>query len=143
MRIKEYKYFKTPQKTARENNLSISDGITYNYKRLFDFSLLDSMPISEIEKQAIKHDALKNICASNKDSYYMESFSEFEACNGIAHYDIQRVFDKSGKRLYCIFRLDEITHNSKTRKSIYDRFYDVKTVESNDGYTRTQTDIEL
>ena len=69
MKVKEYKLFKSAQKTAKQNNLIISDNNISNGKVLFDFTALDSMIISDIEKEIIKNDALKNVCSFSKESF--------------------------------------------------------------------------
>ncbi len=119
MQIKEYKIFRSPAKTAKENGLILADGIGNNHKRLFDFTLLDEAKISEEEKKVIKDWALKDISASYLVSYYAKKFNNFYACEGNARYMMQRVFARDGKRLYNIFCLDFINHNMISRKSIY------------------------
>lgn len=122
MQIKEYKIFRSPAKTAKENGLILVDGIGNKCKRLFDFSLLDGTEMAEEEKKAIKEWALKDISASCLVSYYAKKFNHFHACEGNAHFSIQRVFSKDGKRLYNIFHLYFIKYNKISRKSVYDDF---------------------
>lgn len=142
MKIKEYKTSKTAKKTASENNLILADAITGKIKRLFDFSLLNDIIISDIEKEVIKEDAIKNITASNKVSFYGKLLDNFTACDGKANYYLHRVYNKDGKRLYDIYQLAKIEHCSKERKSVYDR-YNITTYEVTDGYIMPVNDIEL
>jgi hypothetical protein len=122
MQTKEYKIFRSPAKTAKENNLILAEGISNKMKRLFDFSLLDGTEIAEEEKEAIKEWALKDISGGYLESYYAKNFNRFHACEGRAAYTIQRIYSMDGKRLYNIFRLDFIKHNKISRKSVYDDF---------------------
>lgn len=115
-----YKYYKTLKKTAMENPSLIS-----NNENLFDFSLLDSMEISEKEKEVIKNHALKYVSAGLYEDMYMKNFNEYFSCDGIALYHRHKVYNKkTGKRCYVILELARIKHQSLTRKSIYDKFYD-------------------
>lgn len=143
MRIKEYKTSKTAKKTALENNLILADAITNKVKRLFDFSLLNDIIISDIEKEVIKEDAIKNITASNKISFYGKLLDNFTACDGKAKYYLHRIYSKDGKHLYDIYQLAKIEHYSKERRSVYDKNYDVTTYEVTDGYIMPVKDIEL
>lgn len=64
MNVKEYKVFRSINKTAKNNNLIVLDN-----KRLFDLSLLDDLNISEKEKGLIINN-IKNIFNSNLTSFY-------------------------------------------------------------------------
>ena len=143
MKIKEYKLSKIANKTAIENNLILADGKRYpSIKRLFDFSLLDDIPISEIEKEIIKSDAIKNVSASNKIQLYGSIINQFDACDGKAKYNVHRVY-KNCKLAYDIFELSKVEHYSKSRKSVYDNKYDVNTITANSGTDEPMNDIEL
>lgn len=144
MRTKEYIYHKSAQKTAKENNLVLSDNVLVKYKMLFDFSLLGNLEIPEWQKETVKEDALKNVKNSNKVSYYGKIQDDFTAVDGIAGYHVTRVFSNtSGKLLYSIFTLAKIKNDSKSRKSIYDSYYDVDTTEAENGYTERLNDVEI
>ena len=144
MQIKEYKLSKTAAKTAKENNLIIAEKrIGEKIKRLFDFSMLDSMTIPNNEKEILKDDALRNLMSSDKVSYYGKLIDNFSACEGIACYYRHRVYSKDGKHLYNIFQLAKVKHYSKQRESVYDKYYDVTTYEGNCGYKEPINDIEL
>lgn len=116
-----YKLFKTVKKTAKENGLLISKDWNCN-TILFDFALLDTLEISDREKQLVKSSALKNVCVSNKDDFYGADFDNFTRCNGITNYISNNVYNKHGKRLYTIMQLTRIKHNSFNRDCIYDSF---------------------
>ena len=140
MKYKEYDILSTSKKTATVNNLEISS----NKERLFDFSLLAEVEITDIEKNIIKQDAIKHIMFSSKVSYYGETIDQFAACDGVALYHVQKVYSaKTGKRLYGIFTLAKIKHYSKNRQSIYENHYNaVETIKEN-GYNEPLTDIEI
>lgn len=142
MQVKEYKAFKTPSKTAKENNLILADGVFSSIKRLFDFSLLDGMEISDMEKEIVKNDALKHIGASSKNSMYGTDIDNFTGCSGITTYHLQRVFSRNGKNLYNIFTLAKIKHFHKERESIYDN-YSVTTYKASNGFIEPIDDIEI
>ena len=140
MKYKEYNVFSTSKKTATVNNLEISS----NKERLFDFSLLNEIEITDIEKNIIKQDAIKNLMFSNKISYYGSTIDQFAACDGVALYHVQKVYsEKTGKRLYGIFTLAKIKHYSKNRQSVYDNNYEVVETIKENGYNEPLTDIEI
>ena len=144
LKEKEYKYFKTAKKTAIENNLILCDGLYHNAKRLFDFSFLDDIYFKEEEKEVLKREAIKTVCASNKELYYGSIFDQFNACDGIATFYMHRVYTNNGtKHVYDIFELASLKHYSNERKSIYDRHYQVTTYECSPIYRKPLTDIEL
>lgn len=135
----EYKYYKTVKKTASENSSLVLNG-----KDLFDFSLLDSMDISEREKDVIKNHALKYVSVAFCESMYGQIFDAFSACDGVALYHKHRVYNqKTGKRLYVLFELARIKHNSLTRKSVYDKFYDCTEHKATNDKYEPEFDIEL
>lgn len=143
MKVKEYKLFKTASKTATENNLILSDNNISNGKVLFDFAALDMVTISDVEKDIIKKDALKNVCAFLKDSYYGAEIDNFTTCMGIAHYIMHPVYNgKTGKRLYVIMQLAKLQHTHSKRSSIYDPWENTKT-EYSDSYTSPVFDLEI
>lgn len=116
--VKEYKLFKTAKKTAKENNLILVDG---HDKKLFDFSILDGVEIPEEEKEVIKENALKNVSCAFSEAFYGENFNNFHWCDGVVRYTDQCIYSKdTGKRLYVIFSIAAIRHNSYTRKSVHD-----------------------
>lgn len=138
-RTKEYKYFKTAKKTAKENNLAIADT-----KTLFDFSFMDNiLVLKEWEKEVIKNDAMKNVKPYNKESLYIAMYDNFTACDGIARYNVHNVYDTHGKKLYTILELAEIEHYHKECKSIYDKYYNVNKVICHRIYNQPMTDIEI
>lgn len=143
MKIKEYKFFKTPGKTARENKLTIADGIYYSEaKRLFDFSLLDKMEILEEEKEVIKNDAINNIRSSNKISIYGNQPDLFSYCFGNAEYHVQHVYSLDGRLRYNVFTLSRIEHNHCERKDMRDEYEHSCLCKSN-GYDEPVFDVEL
>ena len=113
---KEYRFFKTAAKTAKENNLVIvKNGAD---ARLFNFSALDNIGIPDEEKE--EH-AMKYVSAAWCESFYGQEFSNFHWCVGTADYAKQKVFScQTGKRLYTIFAIAKIDHKSCHRESIYD-----------------------
>lgn len=143
MRVKEYNISKTAFRTAKDNALLLTDGIANKTKRLFDFSLLDDMTISEEEKEVIKADAVRGVTAANKVSFYGKLFDDFYACDGIAKYFCHRVFGVEGKHLYNIFQLASVEHAHKERKSIYENKYIVTNYNASEGYTEPINDIEI
>ena len=122
MSSKEYRVFRSPVKTAKENNLVLADGIANKLKRLFDFSLLEDTKIPEEEREVIKEYALKYVTAADAESFYGKAFNNFHTCDGQAFYNVQKVYSTDGKRLYNIFHLGAIKHGSAFRKSVYDDF---------------------
>ena len=144
MVVKKYEIYKTAKKTATENGLFLVDGIIYTkVKRLFDFSLLDGSAINENEIRVLKDNALKYVSASNKSAYYGSELDAFTACDGIADFYMHRIYSKDGKHLYDIFQLAKVNHRSMERKSIYDKFYNVKKLEISDGYRQPMFDYEI
>ena len=141
-KVKEYKVFKSAQKTAKQNNLIISDNNISNGKVLFDFTALNSIIISDIEKEIIKNDALRNVCAFSKESFYGAEIDNFTNCIGIAEYYAHAVYNKTGKRLYVIMQLVKIQHTHNERKSVYDAWESTKT-EYSDGYKPPVFDVEV
>jgi len=144
MEVKEYEFYKTVRKTAKENNLVIADRRNTNFKYLFDFSLLENLDISDEEKEYIKQDALNNVTIVNrKNHFYINIFNSFFACEGVVTYHKNRVYSKNGsKYCYDVMQLSSIEHFSKNRKSIYDDF-NVTKVSAYDGYSQRLEDIEI
>lgn len=139
LNIKEYETYKTITKTAKENNLTKGDN-----KSLFDFTLLDNIDITEIEKQVIINSSIKHIHPSNKVDFYGKLFDNFTACDGITRYNCHKVFSSAtGKFLYAIFELTNIEHYSKSRNSIYDNNYNVVTHTANSKTMSPLNDIEV
>ena len=138
MKFKEYKCYNTISKTAKENKLEISSN------RLFDFSLLSDLNMTDIEKDIIKETALKYVTFSNKREFYGKTIDQFTACDGIALFHVQKVFsEKTGALKYGVFTLARIEHYSKSRQSIYNNHYDVIETMKENGYNEPMTDIEL
>lgn len=142
--VKEYKIFKTANKTARENNLVIVNQKFYDNKKkfLFDFSLLEHLELLDREKEGIKKDALKNVTPAMRLSFYGKEVDNFTYFNGKAQYHMQRVYSLEGKLRYYIFSLARIEHHHCERKNIYENYTDVLTNSSN-GYDEPVYDIEL
>lgn len=138
MKVKEYKIFKTAAKTAKENNLVFKDK-----ENIFDFSLLDSMEISDREKEHIKEHDLKYVSAAFKESFYGTEFDNFSACDGKSLYHVQKVFSEAtGKIRYRIFTLAKIEHNTQERIHVWDE-YTVMTYRESNGYAEPFIDIEI
>ena len=138
MKVKEYKIFKTAAKTANENNLVFKDK-----ENIFDFSLLDSMTISDREKEHIKKHDMKYVSAAFKESFYGTEFDNFSACIGKSLYHVQKVFSETtGKIKYRIFTLAKIEHNTQERIHVWDE-YTVTTYKELNGYDEPIFDIEI
>lgn len=138
MKVKEYKIFKTAAKTAKENNL-----VFKNKENIFDFSLLDSMEISDQEKEYIKEHDMKYISGAFKESFYGTDFDDFSACIGKSLYHVQKVFSKtSGKLKYRIFTLARIEHNTQERNSVWSE-YTVTTYRASNECVEPEFDIEI
>lgn len=144
IRYKEYKTFKTSKKTAKENNLIIAEKVTNkDITRLFDFSFLDAVAITDTEKEVIKNDALKHVSGKPYNtSYYGKVIDNFTWFDGVATYNIHNVYNTSGKLLYRIIELAELTHKRCTRKSIYEK-YTISTTIAHRVYDQPINDIEL
>lgn len=138
MKVKEYKTFKTVAKTAKENNIVLMDK-----ENLFDFSLLDSVKISDHEKEYIRNHDIKYVNAAFKESFYGTEFDNFSACIGKSLYHVQKVFSKkTGKLLYRIFTLARIEHNTQERTCTCNE-YTTTTYRVSNGYMESNYDIEL
>lgn len=138
MKVKEYIIFKTASKTAKENNLVFKDK-----ENIFDFSLLDSMEISDREKEHIKEHDIRYVSAAFKESFYGTEFDNFSACIGKSLYHVQKVFSKTtGKIRYRIFTLAKIEHNTQERIHVWDE-YMVTTYRESNGYSEPTLDIEI
>lgn len=140
--VKEYRLFKTISKTMKENNLVMAENNISSSKVLFDFSALDSMTISDIEKEIIKNDALKNVCAYNIESFYGAEIDNFTSCMGIAYYYKHAVYNTSGRRLYVIMQLAKVRHTHTERASIYDNWKNTE-YKYSDYYTEPVFDLEI
>lgn len=138
MKVKKYKIFKTATKTAKESNLVFKDK-----ENIFDFSLLDSMEISDREKEHIKEHDIRYVSAAFKESFYGTEFDNFSACIGKSLYHVQKVFSKTtGKIRYRIFTLAKIEHNTQERIHVWDE-YMVTTYRESNGYSEPTLDIEI
>lgn len=123
--VKEYKIFKTASKTAKENNLVFKDK-----ENIFDFSLLDSMEISDREKECIKEHDIRYVSAAFKESFYGADFDDFSACIGKSLYHVQKVFSEATE------------HNTQERTCMYDE-YTATTYRESNGYSEPTFDIEM
>ena len=138
MNGKEYKIFKTAAKTAKENNLILKDK-----ENIFDFSLLDSMEISDREKEHIKEHDIRYVSAAFRESFYGTEFDNFSACIGKSLYHVQKVYSETtGKIRYRIFTLAKIEHNTQERIHVWDE-YMVTTYRESNGYSEPTFDIEI
>lgn len=138
MKVKEYKIFKTAAKTAKENNLVFRDK-----ENIFDFSLLDSMTISDQEKEYIKDHDMKYVSGAFKESFYQTQFDNFSACVGRSLYYVQKVFSEtSGKIRYHIFTLARIEHNTQERNNVWSK-YTVTTYMMSNECMEPEFDIEI
>lgn len=143
MTIKQYNLFKTAKKTARENDLTIAENNIATATTLFDFSELDNMDLPEWEKEVIKTDALKTVCAFNRESFYGAEYNDFISCSGIATFIPHKVYDRaSGRHLYNIMQLVSVYNNHTERKSIYDDWKTTKT-EYRGLYGEPLDDLEI
>ena len=138
--IKTYDLYKTAKKTAKINNLAI------NENTLFDFSFLDSLKeIPAAAINAIMLDAMKTVKAYNKEQIYIDMPDQFTCFKAIVKYNVHRVFNKTGKRLYNILEAAAIDFTYAERKSIYDFQYDENTIniKGNSGNFEPITDYEI
>lgn len=118
--METYKFFKSAEKTAREN------GLIQSGKNLFDFSLLENMEISDAEKEYIKEHALINVNVAFPDQMYTKELDTYTCCNGEAIYYMYPVYSDGGCRhLYNVLKLYYIKHAHGSRKSVYDKYYHV------------------
>jgi len=142
MQTTNYKLSKTGQKTAIENKLIFHKndiGNTY----LFDFSLLDVMVLSDIEKNLIKESSIKSVSACNKLDFYGCVIDNFTACDGKALYNMHKVYsNKTWKRVYCIMELSKVEHNTLSRKSVYDNYSNINQVTTG-GTCEPFSDLEI
>ena len=140
--IKEYKISKSADQTAKDNDLEILNEHAKE-KYLFDFSLLDSLQVEEWEKDIIR-DQAKSVTVGNRESYYGGKLDHFSDCMGRCLYYPHKVYsEKTGKRLFVIFQLAKIDHNSMHRKSIYDQYYDSENYKLDCGYYEPLLDVEI
>lgn len=142
MKIKEYDLYKSAAKTMKENGLTEGNG-SNNTKTLIDFSELENIQeLTEKEKEIIKQDAIKNICAWNRESFYGKDIDNFTSCIGVAGYYIHRVYRKDGKHLYNIMQLGKIVHTHTERESVYDSWEGAR-YEWKSDYSQPLNDYEL
>lgn len=122
-RVKQYKLYKTAQKTARENNLVIAEKKSpKDTVRMFDFAELEGIPMSEIEKEVIQKDALDHVGSAFLESFYGREVDNFFFFDGVAKYHCHRVYDEQGRLLYRIFQLVEMVHRKNKRRSVYEKY---------------------
>lgn len=122
MNVKEYKLYKTAKKTAEANKLELA-GKGRN-KKLFDFSLLDTLDISEDEKNAIKAQSMEHCDAVAKSGYITYEADWWTICNVIADFNCHQVYDANTfKRLYIIMEAKRIKYNHAERQHTYDQYY--------------------
>lgn len=135
-------YYKTAKKTAKENNWTMADGYAGSRtKRIFDFSLLDTMDVPAEDKECIIQNALRNVYAANRLSLY-SCPNTFDSCSGSAAYANQAVYDRTGKRLYNVLHLIGVTHTHGTRKTVYEE-YDCVTTETKDNSLYDDIELEV
>lgn len=143
MRVKEYKIFKTAKKTAKENNLIISN---MDNKILFDYTELnENLALSEIEKKHIKENSLEFLSIKNFNEYecfYGCDYDNFTAFDGIATFYCYRVYDIHGQLRYRIYQFVGLIHNRYHRRSIYDNFINSKVIAM-PIYIMPVNDIEI
>lgn len=141
--MKEYKIFKTAKKTAKENGLVFADGTRLSKeKRVFDFSLLDTMKIPDTEKIVIQECAIKMVSASSRTAYHQHQFNSFYWCGGYVDYAIHRIYSSDGRRLFCIFQIAKIHHYNAHRKNVWEDGV-VSTYDLEDNFTGISTEVEL
>lgn len=140
MKVKEYKLWKTAEKTAKENNLiyvngnRMSDG-----KILFDFSFLETLGIPKNEIEAIRDEATKNCSAADRTAFVFYNADDWTTCDAIVDFNVHKVYnEKSGKLLYKIMNVKHIKYTHAERKSIYDRYY-TENVRKLDEDSRTDS----
>ncbi len=139
MQIKKYDLFKTLKKTAKVNGLEISPD---DNSRLFDFTLLNGLDMTDREKEALENDALKYVRASNPESFYGKEWNDFEWCSGAAIYYRHRVFGTDGKHKYTIFQLAKLRHYRFERNSTWEEAK-CETVEAKCEYVAPLDDYEI
>lgn len=143
MKVKEYKLFKTAKKTASENNLIIAERKTSkDTYRLFDFSELDALYVSDEEKEIIKKSALDHVCGAFNDDFYGKEIDNFFVIDGVSKFYCHRIFNESGKLLYRIFQLVALEHKQLKRKSVYEDFQCTK-YEMSCGWSKPVNDYEI
>lgn len=147
MTTKEYNLYKTPQKTAMQNNLVFVGGnkIT-DHKLLFDFSLLDTLDIPDVEKEAIKKEATTHCSIANRTAFVFFNADDWSTCNVIADFNYHRVYDsKTWKNLYVVLELKHIKYYHAEKANIYDKYYTENVVdfETDSGTVSPVNDLEI
>lgn len=105
--------------------------------------MLDSLTISDREKEHIKEHDLKYVSAAFKESFYGTEFDNFSACIGRSLYHVQKVFSATtGKIRYRIFTLARIEHNTQKRNNVWSE-YTVTSYKESNGYDEPIFDIEI
>lgn len=94
MKVKEYKIFKTAAKTAKENNLVFKDK-----ENIFDFSLLDSMTISDREKEHIKEHDIRYVSAALKNLFTALNLIIFRLVSENLYIMCKRYFQQQQEKL--------------------------------------------
>lgn len=147
MNIKEYKLWKTAEKTAKGNNLVyVSGNRMSDGKLLFDFSFLETLNIPEDEMEAIKADATKNCSAANRTAFVFDDVDDWTVCEAIVDFNVHKIYsEKSGKLLYRIMEARHIKYTHAERKSIYDRYYqeNVREFEEDSRTDNPMIDYEI
>ena len=147
MTIKEYNLQKTAKKTATVNNLLFVDGngLT-NHKLLFDFSFLDTLEISENEKDAIKEEAVKHCSVANRTAFIFYNADKWTVCDAIAGFNYHRVYNSNTWKLaYVILELKHVKYYHAERCSVYDKFYteNIKEFEADSKMQQPIMDLEI
>lgn len=140
MNVKQYKLFKTEQKTVRENGLVVKER-----KRLYDMSLVDEIPeLNQMEKDIIKEDLVRyHITWENMDVFTVRT-DNFTSYNGYTKWAVHKVFNKDGKQLYFIIQLIGIKLYKQERHSSFEHFGDSTHVgDFITHYTEPGMDIEI
>lgn len=147
MNVKEYKIWKTAEKTAKENGLLYVNGNKMTDQQLlFDFSFLETLGIPDNEMNAIKKDAAEHCSAANRTAFIFYKEDDFTACHAIVDFNVHKVYSKkSGKLLYRIMEAKHIKYTHAERKNIYDRHYqeNVRKLEEDSGTDSPMDDYEV
>ena len=141
--MKLYNVTKSIVKTAKENNLTVSNT---NKKSLFDFDLLTDN-ITDIEMiEDIKIQCMKCVCSSNKESFLFKSvnmFTSYDYFNGNAYFKPYHIYDNQGKRLYAIYKLVCLQLNIMARTCVYDEYETTNVIKVKSDRDTASIDIDL
>lgn len=146
--MKEYTYYKTAKKTAKENNLYFDE----KEKRLFDIeSLLNVLNELDIEEDVkkdiynrIQSDIIKQLFLT--DTYLFIHVDKWYCVNISMNFDVIHIYNKNnGNLLYKIATIKNIILNYGERSSIYGDEYNRNNINIKKGrFTPYQRiDIEI